>query len=959
MKFNPKNIINIYKQKKNGNMIYQLAKTSPLITGQVKLDLITDTFENDSRIYVDDIVVSPIADNIFYTIVENQKNNSHIHNIYMLYRQIKGNFFKPISNRYDLSGKYLYIGNDEPIDTTYMMGSRRSTSSRFGKSFEFLLPLYVDNPDDIIDENGDFKIRFDMVVKSTRTDSKDKELIRQTIVLDDTVKKYITEYFKNVDNDLMYISYKNNTASLHGIDVTSGTILTRTLPDFVTNATSTERTMYEFDNLILRQFADNKMIARQMINLCFHFNFDDIITNEYRKSMLFDRFNVFVECMAPYKANDNGNEKTKYRSVEIRDIYSNYENISPYRADFQGFTQFEYDKNMNVFDYLKDNKSIDLMHTNKMMQTNFHFSYYDNDKIMFNLYNGFSPYIRDNDSVVQIQGLYCNQPDISTREYSIYKRNTDFIKFNDERHSFNNEVFENIGSHLNVYDTTEFRFDDKGEIWRNMLRYDNDKIFSKELGKTYSIATPSSMAKATATVTKNNNMAARAFAVQKPASTSVYSYTLQLADENKDDNNGLTNIRVNTVALKTNTMNVSEQGITDTGMYVVMMKDDSEETGATNYFSFVSCGENLNALTWKNLRAMFTSSFDKLFKYIPPKSDATNEEPDIYINIKNGMNATFEEYHDNDMYVFKVFDGSKNNNIRIPLTLEQRIRAFDSFTELSEDDFKYCLNMFITFSNILSSLIEPNDIVLGKTLTPIRVDIPTYSNTEIVEVDGKSFVTTLSSVKGQSQYAVYRYVPSTKKINTDEIKLYTSRNTTRLYRYDGRILPQFISLDSKYPYYNFIYRKKKLSEMSNDDLNMFAFYGERNITPDYKSIGYYTLDSTRMTEHYPFDDKMDYFECKYLNDNVLCFNERSFTININSDVMFKKYGEYVLTDEILFQIFKDYVFEHTDDYSEDIVRDELYPLYKHNIRFEYMEKYFYNENDLNRYYYSITYTVKI
>ena len=35
-------------------MIYQLAKTSPLITGQIKLDLITDTFENDSRIYVDD-----------------------------------------------------------------------------------------------------------------------------------------------------------------------------------------------------------------------------------------------------------------------------------------------------------------------------------------------------------------------------------------------------------------------------------------------------------------------------------------------------------------------------------------------------------------------------------------------------------------------------------------------------------------------------------------------------------------------------------------------------------------------------------------------------------------------------------------------------------------------------------------------------------------------------------------
>lgn len=939
-------------------MIYQLAKTSPLITGQVKLDLITDTFENDSKIYVDDIVVSPIADNIFYKIRENQKNNTHFENINLLYNEIRGDFFSPISNRYDLSGKYLYIGNDEPIDTTYMMGSRRSTSSRFGKSFEFLLPLYVDDSNDIMDENGDLKIRFDFVVKSTRNNSKDKELLRQTIVLDETVKKYITGFFKNIDNDLMYISYKNNTASLHGIDVTSGNVITHELPTLVTDIISTERTMYGFDNLILRQFADNNMVARQMINLCFHFNFDDIITSEYRKSMLFDRFNVFVECMTPYKTNVNGIEKTKYRSVEIRDIYSNYENINAFRVDYQGFAQFEYDKSLNVFDYLKDNKSVDMMHTNKMMQTNFHFSYYDNDKIMFNLYNGFSPYIRDNDSVVQIQGLYCNQPDISTREYSIYKRNTDFIKFNDERYSFNNDVFENIGSHLNVYDTTEFKFDDDGEVWRNMLRYNNDKIFSKELGKTYSIATPSALSKTTAVLSKNEAMVASEYAMQKPASTSVFSYTLQLADEDNGDNNGLTNIRVNTVALKNNTMHDNTNAnFIDTGMYVVMMKDDSDESGALNYFSFVSCGMDLNVLTWKNLRAMFTSSFDKLFKYVVPTDD-TN---DIYTKIKDGMNATYEEHHDDDMYVFKVFELAKNNNtnIRLPLTLEQRIRVFDTFTELSEDDFKYCLNMFITFLNILSSLIEPNDIVLGKTLTPVRVDIPIYSDTEIVDIDGKVSVSNLSNVKGQSQYAVFRYVPSVKKLNTDEIKLYTSRDTTRLYRYDGRILPQFISLDSEYPYYNFIYRKKKLSEMSNEFLNMFAFYGERNITPDYKSIGYYTLDSARMTEEYPFDDKMDYFECKYLNDNVLCFNERQIELHVDSDTLNKKYGEYVLNDEILFQLFKDYVFEHTDDYDEDIVRDDLFPLYKVSTRFEYMEKVFLKENDLNRYYYSITYTVKI
>lgn len=450
-------------------MIYQLAKTSPLITGQVKLDLITDTFENDSRIYVNDLMVTPIADSIYSPIILNQKNNTHLWNMRNLYKQTKGTFFHPYSNRTDLSGKYLYIGNDEPIDTTYMMGARRSKSARYGKSFEYLLPLYVDNPNDVIDENGDLKIRFDFVVKSTRLSNKDKELLRQEIILDDTIKKYLIDYFKNVDNDLMYISYgdngKNQTATMHGIKLTSGQDVTFTMSTMVPDLISTERPMYQFDSMLLDKFSKNEMVAHQILNICFHFNFDDIISKEYRKSMLFDRFNVYVDCLTPYHENVNGKDVVKYRSVEIRDIYSNYEKINAFRIDYQGFDKYEYSDEFNVFDYLKDDKCVSLMHTNKMMQSVFHFSYYDNDKIMFNLYNGFSPYISDdNADNVQIQGLYCNQPDILVREYSKYKRNTEFISFHDERYSFNEDIFEVIGGHMNQYDTTRFNFDDDAEV---------------------------------------------------------------------------------------------------------------------------------------------------------------------------------------------------------------------------------------------------------------------------------------------------------------------------------------------------------------------------------------------------------------------------------------------------------------------------------------------------------------
>ena len=944
-------------------MIYQLAKTSPLITGQIKLDLITDTFENDSRIYVNDLMVTPIVDSIYSPITLNQKYNSHLWNIRQLYKEIKGTFFKPHSNRTDLSGKYLYIGNDEPIDTTYMMGARRSKTTRYGKSFEYLLPLYADDPSDIIDENGNLKIRFDFVVKSTRRTNKDKELLRQEIVLDDTIKKYLIGYFKNVDNDLMYISYgdngKNQTATMHGIKLTSGQDVTMSMSTMVPDLISTERTMYQFDNMILDKFASNEMIAHQILNMCFHFNFDDIVTKEYRKSMLFDRFNVYVDCLTPYHETINGKDVVKYRSVEIRDIYSNYEKINAFRIDYQGFNELEYSDKLNVFDYLKDDRSVDLMHTNKMMQSVFHFSYYDNDKIMFNLYNGFSPYISDtNADNVQIQGLYCNQPDILVRDYSKYKRNTEFISFHDERYSFNEDIFEVIGTHINQYDTTRFNFDDDAEVWRNMLRYNNNVIFSKELGKTYSILTPSKVVKSSNAVSmkSNSNVSMSRAAAQSIVTKEVKSYTLKLADEDKGDNNGLTNIIVNSVALKANYVSETSGNIQDTGMFIVIFKDDSNEGEALNYFTFASCGNDLNRMTWQNMRAMFTSSFEFKFKYVLP----TDSNDDIYTRVKNGMNATYSEMMDNDMYIFKVFKLlPMPNSIIMPTDLEQRMRYFDTYEQLDSEQFEYCVNMFLTFSNMLSALIIPNEITFNRTIVPVRSNIPVYADTQIVDIDGKRSIVNISSVKGQSLYNLTPLKVTTKKQTTDEVRYMKSLDTTTLYRYSGRILPQFISLKEDYPYYNFIYRKKRLSDISNDDLKMFTFYEERNVDPDYKSIGYYTLESKRMTEEYPFDDKMEYFECKYLQDNVLCFNERNIEIHVDSDTLNKKYGEYVLNDEIVFQIFKDYVFEYTDDYDEDIVRDDLFPLYRVSTRFEYMETVFLKENDLNRYYYTITYTVKV
>ena len=104
-------------------MIYQLAKTSPLITGQVKMNMIM----NGNKVV--DLQYVPISNYIpfAYNNPIDVLNYTHGENVKTLYSKISDYFFKEVTNP-TLSAKQLHRYDtliDDTHENTYEMGMKR------------------------------------------------------------------------------------------------------------------------------------------------------------------------------------------------------------------------------------------------------------------------------------------------------------------------------------------------------------------------------------------------------------------------------------------------------------------------------------------------------------------------------------------------------------------------------------------------------------------------------------------------------------------------------------------------------------------------------------------------------------------------------------------------------------------------------------------------------------------
>lgn len=442
-------------------------KTSPYLGGQVKIDLVADHIGGDSSIVLDEVHVVPISDRIWYSGSENQLINRHSDNIRELYFTIQDKFFSSVGDQ-SLDGYYPYFSVDgsiaDTVDHTYQMGLRRMKRSKYQKDASFLLPMWIDS-EDYID-----RLEFFVHVDGAGNVEDKPELTSKKFEISPRLRKYLKDYLSGVTSDLMYIGLRESSAYITGLEVDSGTVLTKDISSVIQNLVDREKPILEIDNLLARQLSENKTIARQLMNFNLCFSVSDLFSSIVDPSMHWSKLNIW--CEARLKT-DSG-----YEDIPLKDIYSNYTDIYPYKVSNDPLksgnfvvrkTEDGEEEKYNVLDYLGDYKNIDLIGVNRMLQPNFHWSFTDNQRYTWNLYNGFSPLVEENGRTNLIEGRFFDTPDIMSESYSVYSNNIRWMTVLDGTAQFVPGVF--VRMSMNPGSTTRFAPNSFGCCWSKGIKY--------------------------------------------------------------------------------------------------------------------------------------------------------------------------------------------------------------------------------------------------------------------------------------------------------------------------------------------------------------------------------------------------------------------------------------------------------------------------------------------------------
>lgn len=381
---------------------YQLYRTNPRLSGQLKWDLTIDAYDGD--LYVEKMGLSPLADSLSVskTVKQDLLRYSHQANVCRFYKQHKDIFFNANGDQ-KLEGSYPIINNStdtqiqsNQFDMTYNMGVRRVSHKLYGKQFSILTPVWLEKMSDKI------RFRFDKYIGQTYigckyltlSDNGSTKKLRH-----DQFTKYFFDYVKYMQlndsenwkgDELISIDLKTNDSSICGLSVESGVKNSKPILYLSRNLKDREMTMMEFDEKILVEFEKNRMICPQIFNFNFVFDIDDML-NEWEKRQFSEQISSFnIKVSAEIKIGEEvesakgENGELINRTVDIFeqlvavDFYNNYEYIS------------KTDSRSNVLDYLQDYRHMSLIDKNKLCPSIFHWSLIDNDSYIFNLYDGFS-----------------------------------------------------------------------------------------------------------------------------------------------------------------------------------------------------------------------------------------------------------------------------------------------------------------------------------------------------------------------------------------------------------------------------------------------------------------------------------------------------------------------------------------------------------------------------------------
>lgn len=424
-------------------MFLQLLKTTPYLSGQCKLDVELDRICGET--VTRDCHLSPLSPCIPYTDSRERKffNYEYSENLKYLYRDIHDSFFKDVPQFY--STKALYKDRYfDAADHTCQSGARRMRYSLYGKQFSFLVPVWIEDAEDIE------RLNFELTVKPAGSDS---VTASSRFYLGSDLRSSLKTYLSGLTSDLLRIDLESEKAYVTGIHAETGTVITKDVSYIVSNLLDRERTVLETDSILASILSENCIVARQLINFNFCFNIDDLvgpgIAEETESEMWTFEIDTYLE--------DTLQEK--------KDIYTNYEFIPSYVSDITGG---HFDSSRNALTYLKDSEYTENILMNKVTQPCVHWSLRDNPEYMFNLYAGTGS-VNDNGSLNT--SVMFGQPNVMTSEYSIQDNNIHWCKMLDFRNTSNLEA---SLMHINDIERfyTNFYASNGSVTWVNGIKYD-------------------------------------------------------------------------------------------------------------------------------------------------------------------------------------------------------------------------------------------------------------------------------------------------------------------------------------------------------------------------------------------------------------------------------------------------------------------------------------------------------
>jgi len=518
-------------------MIYQLAKTSTLLSGQVKWDLVLD------KTRVSNLQLVPISEHIpfNYYAPEDTMNYSHCDNVKRLYSKIAGDFYTPVVNP-NLSVDHLHrsqVMYEDTHENTYEMGMKRMEYHRYSKQFSFFCPFWCDNVNEFND------LRFKIVMKNAKhsrnkdTNTEDDRVLYSSFIDMSYIKQYMQKYFEALDvypvNEQAqfkfkgnYYKYSDNSTSMYRpivnvldaqdnkyfIDencvvwVCTEENLSNpdlNLYDYQGRAEKVGRKMYDNSDLIYLNFKEYRAWVRGInaeagiVQTCEASQIINNLTSQERPMLEADNMiaNMFAEnkliCSQLFNFNFIFNVEDFIPLEFIPAMFG--EKVNVYVDIYCGdkkvevkdlYSNYEliprydtattqYSEEHNALDYLQDNHSIELITKNKLVQSTFHWALKSSQNTMFNIYDGMSPTYNGEE---RSHGIMEHFSDLYIDKFDEYKNPRGIFNY----HNFENVNNGNFASTITIVlkDDDYFSIVDFNNAYDNQwfgdIRINNSKL---------------------------------------------------------------------------------------------------------------------------------------------------------------------------------------------------------------------------------------------------------------------------------------------------------------------------------------------------------------------------------------------------------------------------------------------------------------------------------------------------